>query len=425
MANKLDKVKDEELLFIHTPTGIYYLRKRDKVSDTHISLKTTKIGVARGLRDDYLAARRARALGLAAPEPVKEEPKKEPPPPATVRDCLTRYKEDQYPDKRGNARGNGKHLTSETASVLKLDEFFGEVAVNTLSQNVLDNYHTHRCKQVNPKCDKESWDQGHRTTDLELVCLSNALNWAVRKEMIKQNPIASRIKYHQPSQARHAKEVAPQNCEELHAIVSEIFKNPRSASLGWQALYEANSGQRTEETLGLRMDAGPDEPGSIVGDSIRVRRAAKADRENPYCHIHPGLKVLLKAHRNWHKTQYPKSPWYFPGRANGGCKPASKCALTKLLAKLHEAGRIPRKITSHGMRGFFVLVRRSWGIGDSQIAWEINQIGGVQTLQQSYGGIPPHWVSGEGPKLRWLPKKPCWESLKRRQGRGGNTSGCH
>ena len=76
MANKLQKVEGEDLLFIHPPTKIYYLRKRDKVSDTHVSLKTTKISVARGLRDDYVAARRARALGLAAPEPPpKEKPK--------------------------------------------------------------------------------------------------------------------------------------------------------------------------------------------------------------------------------------------------------------------------------------------------------------------------------------------------------------
>jgi hypothetical protein len=110
VANKLKKIKGEKLLFFHKPTKSYYLRKRDKDSDTHVSLKTTKIGVARGLRDDYVAARRTRALGLAAPEPVKEEPRKDPPPPVTVRDCLNRYKEDGYPDKRGNARGNGKHL---------------------------------------------------------------------------------------------------------------------------------------------------------------------------------------------------------------------------------------------------------------------------------------------------------------------------
>jgi len=53
-----------------------------------------------------------------------------------------------------------------------------------------------------------------RKHDLELNCLSNA------------------------------KEVAPQSAEELHSIVTEMFKDIRSESLGWQALYEAYSGHR-------------------------------------------------------------------------------------------------------------------------------------------------------------------------------------
>ena len=410
MANKLQKVAGEPLLYLNPVSRVYFLRKHDAQRDTHVSLKTTKIGVARSLRDDYVGALRMRALGLAVPE-TKPEPEA-PAPIITIRDVLTRYKEDGYPDKKGNKRVEGRHLEQEEASVLKLDAWFGERVWDTINQNILDQYHDHRRKQVNPQEDKNAWDQGHRTTDLEINCLSNAINWCVRKEMIKYNPIARKVKYHTPSKARHAKEVAPQSAEELHAIVAEMFKDMRSESLGWQALYEAYSGQRTEEALGLRKDAGPDEPGSVMGDSLRVRRAEKADRENPYCHIHPGLKVMLKAHRKWHKNRYPKSPWYFPGKEIDAGKPVSKGALTRTLDRLFKAGRVKRKITSHGMRGFYVLVRRSWRIGDPQIAWEINQTGGVQTLQQSYGGIPPHWLQGKGPKLKWLPKgKPAWSAL--------------
>lgn len=66
-------------------------------------------------------------------------------------------------------------------------------------------------------------------------------------------------------------------------------------------------------------------------------------------------------------------------------------SLTRLLEDLLAEGRIKRKLTSHGMRGGYVLVRRSWGILNSQIAWEGNQIGGVKTLERSYDGVPPHW----------------------------------
>ena len=124
------------------------------------------------------------------------------------------------------------------------------------------------------------------------------------------------------------------------------------------------------------------------------------------------MKALLKAHKKWHKKRYPTSPWHFPGRKKIGGKPVSNEALTKLLERLYNQGRLKRKYTSHGLRAFYVLVRRSWGILDSQIAWEINQISGTQTLQTAYGGVPPHWIDGKGPKLPWLPKgKPAWSAL--------------
>ena len=77
-------------------------------------------------------------------------------------------------------------------------------------------------------------------------------------------------------------------------------------------------------------------------------------------------------------------------------------------------GRITKKLTSHGDRAFYVLVRRSNGIHDSQIAAELNQIGGLETLRTSYGVVPSHWLEGRGPKLKWLPadkKDYAWSAL--------------
>jgi hypothetical protein len=72
MANKLQKVEGEPLLYLNPVSRIYFLRKHDAQRDTHVSLKTTKIGAARQLRDDYVGALRMRALGLAVPETKKE-----------------------------------------------------------------------------------------------------------------------------------------------------------------------------------------------------------------------------------------------------------------------------------------------------------------------------------------------------------------
>jgi hypothetical protein len=49
---------------------------------------------------------------------------------------------------------------------------------------------------------------------------------------------------------------------------------------------------------------------------------------------------------------------------------------------------------------------------DSQIAWEIGHTSGGATLAEVYGGAPPHWLAGDGPKMSWLPSgKPAWSVL--------------
>lgn len=253
---------------------------------------------------------------------------------------------------------------------------------------------------------------GHRSIDLELNTLNNAMKWAVRKQLIKVNPVAERVSYYSPNQARHCKDVAPISADDLHATARLLFADRRSESLAWQALFEALTGLRTNETLALRRDATPNEPGWITedGGSLCVRRSKKAGRENPFVEVHEGLKMLLAAHRSWHQVRHPDSPWFFPGRDSKS--QLTKCALTHGLTRLYREKAIARKLTSHGLRAFYVLVRRSNGISDTQIAWEINHIGGVGTLEKSYGGVPQHWRDGKAPRLSWFPQgPPAWQSV--------------
>jgi hypothetical protein len=92
VSSVYDKVQDERYLYKHA-NGIYYLRKQNQgEKDTHVSLGTTLIKVARELRDDYLAVRRTRKLGIAAPEPKPEQIKDEAVPThAIMSDLLTRW----------------------------------------------------------------------------------------------------------------------------------------------------------------------------------------------------------------------------------------------------------------------------------------------------------------------------------------------
>ena len=75
---------------------------------------------------------------------------------------------------------------------------------------------------------------------------------------------------------------------------------------------------------------------------------------------------------------------------------------------------IGRKVTSHGMRAFYVLVRRSWGIQDGVIAVELGIGSGPELIARTYGAVPANWRNGGGPRLSWLPTgEPAWAKLAR------------
>jgi len=75
---------------------------------------------------------------------------------------------------------------------------------------------------------------------------------------------------------------------------------------------------------------------------------------------------------------------------------------------------LDKQLTSHGARSFYVWARRSQGVSDSQIAFELNQVGGVKTLEQVYGRVPKHWQDPtKRPNFSWIPKcEYAWTVIK-------------
>jgi len=400
----LRKMPGERGLYLNPESGTYFIRIQTGGRDTFQSLETTRKAEAKKRIYERRGAKAASRLGMGIVDPDKPKAA-----PVTVAEVINAYKAAGFPDRKGKPRPEGRHIRCETDACETLLSYFkGGQLAEYLRPMALDDYHDWRVEGV-------SKGDGHRTTDLELNTLANALQYAVRRELIKVNPLAGRVRYHSSTNARHAKAMAPSDTEELHEIVGHLFAERRSEVLGWQAMFEAQTGLRTNEALTLRMDARPDEPGGLTADggSLCVRRSKKSGRENPYVQVHAGLRQLLDAHKAWHAQRYPKSSWYFPGRDRDADQSADKSVLTKALARLHKTKLVKKKITSHGLRAFYVMVRRSNGISDSQIAWEINHIGGVSTLESVYGAVPPHWLDGNGPKLGWIPKSaPAWSKIK-------------
>ena len=135
---------------------------------------------------------------------------------------------------------------------------------------------------------------------------------------------------------------------------------------------------------------------------------------NPFATNNPGLEATLAAWRRWKDRRFPSSPWYFPSAHTPG-QPLNKSALAHGLLRLQRPNKRKRgkaippmldhKVTSHGLRAFYVTMRRSHGVLDSQIAFEIGHTSGGQTLARVYGGVPPAWLEGKAPKFDWLPSE--------------------
>jgi len=422
--------------------GRKYIRpKQANGQRPYLSLGTTSIETAIKMRDTRRVAKLAAKRGIAlAPEEAAKKAA------VTVAIVVKTYDEAGCPNRKGVARRAGKHLGAESVRCKTLLKYFNtDKPAEDLVQNDIDGYKDWRVAKVIEK-EKEAAKRkgiedyepdpsaGLRTVDLDLNCLNNAMRWAVRKQLLTANPIGARDRYYTASDATHCREFAPSDANELHTVSGVLMSSRRSETLGWQLLFEGMTGLRTEETVTLRVDARPDEPGGLTSDggSMCVRRAEKSKKYNNYVQVHEGLKFVMKAHRIWHEQRYPLSPYYFPGRDKKALGHINKSVLTKALDRLYQVyvkfreheldlKKLPdqpyltKKYTSHGAgRAFYVLVRRSRGISDSQIAFELNQIGGVSTLEQVYGLPPEHWKNGNAPELSWIPKgEPAWSKIKK------------
>jgi integrase len=244
--------------------------------------------------------------------------------------------------------------------------------------------------------------------DRELNTLNTACRWAARCELIKVNPLRDRPKYQKSTAVKHCREYMPRSADELHEAAALLFQHPHSVVLGFQMLAEAYSGLRTKEVL----QWGQDHFGTTTpeGDYLNVWRCKGQHANNPYCRVHPGMKALLEAHDAWKKVNYPDSPEFFPSHCGGT---VSKGALARALRRIRK--NLKRKLTSHGMRAFYVLIRRSQGASDEQIADEIGHSSNGACIKTTYGGSPEEWRSGKAPNFSWLPTKVpvAWAELQK------------
>lgn len=246
-----------------------------------------------------------------------------------------------------------------------------------------------------------------RSVDKSLSKLSALLTWAVRREIIKTNPIRTKVKYRNSDDVIHCTAHQPRSDEELHQLGRYFLEGSRVATeaLGWQMLFEAYTGCRTGEILAMRMDAREEEPGFVnwALGSLYIKRLKHGI--NPFVLLEQKAGIaplvdLVKAHRAWHRARFGgRSPWYFPNRDKTG--PAHKNSLCHGLARATAELNLPKR-TSHGLRAFYVRTARSLGHDDTEISIRLGHRSGTDLVQKTYGVAEPNW-RGKGLQ-DWLPE---------------------
>lgn len=429
--------------YVQVETGIYRYKDLDDEISYHerpwiIGRNGQPVRTYRALGFDFTKQQnlnnarteynRRRTEVAAGRNPYEAKKREAAPTKLTVEAVIRKYVENRYPNRYLKPR-TGRTLEGEKSNCETILEYCGldqpwhNKLWDAITPKSWDDYHTWRLAQING--DDEEGDEvkgdgidlepeeprGDRAVDLERNTLNNAYKYALRKELITSNQVKDFPKFRPTTAVRHCREFKPENAKELHAIALLLFLSGRE-ELAWQLLLEAYTGLRTSEVLMLRKDAKPGEPGYIdEQDNMFVRRLKGGI--NPFVHVHDGLKALLKAHAVWHALKHPNNPYFIPGKQAG--QPMKRRALAHALWQLRS--KIGRTIRSHGMRAFYVLIRRSWGIDDGVIAVELGQGSGAGLIATTYGDVPANWRNGGGPKLSWLPADPAkyaWAELEKK-----------
>lgn len=379
-------------IYRHNPTGALYERS-GAGGKIFCRLVSHKVSDAREELIEVRARRGRIERGIdRAPDDKNDQ---------TVTKVIGSYLAADCPD-RNNAARITKTQSEEKRRCKILLGFFSREKVRDLGSDLCSAFADWRMRRVKKGC------SGRKTIDDELITLGNALEFSGHSRSM----IRDRRKYYQSSKARKSRDCAPDGGDELHDIVAKIFQwEKRRAVLGWQALFEAFTGCRTSEVICWRMDTqSRGEPGFIENNKwLWLHRAKKG--VNPWVSLdgRTELLELIKAHHEWHQTYVGDSKWWFPSAIGKGDSHVSPFALTHKLGAMHSCGDIRKKITSHGMRAFYVLVRRSQGVSDGQIAAEIGDRT-VSLIETTYGAVPDNWRGGN--QVSFMPSgRPAWESI--------------
>lgn len=367
---------------------IYYFRDQSGGRDRWVSLKTKSKKKALDYLDQVNRQRTLEKLGLAAPAPLMSRL-------LSLGELIGFFVNAGCPKSSGKPR-TPSNLQSTKLYCAKLVGHLGGSRINDMNASLWNEYCEKRIRE----------GAGDATIDKEFQTLRSVFIHAAQHPNTTgiTDPPAMRWvrKRYAAKDAQHCRDFQPDNADELHEIASHwITGPPKLATPGWLVLFQAMIGQRISELLRLRMDAGTIKtPGFDDGENLWLYRSVTTKGTASFSVIHSALREVMTKHREWHSQTYPDSPWYFPSsQANGKVHLQARRVIYVLARWSRLDGR---KRTTHGMRSYYVNVRRSQGEIDAKIALEIGHRS-TNLIVSTYGEVLPV-------KIGWEPEgKKAWE----------------
>lgn len=393
-------------IYIDTVSKTYHWRPVVNGKRTSKAFGTTQIGQARLLYAEILDKQRRVDQGLV---PKQEEKTR-----LLITEALLDYEKSGYSSFIRDAfkKPGDKHIVTEKLSVVHLKEGFAKTYADELDRAKLVEYKTWRVKDCKKISHVEEDQQGARAVDLDINTLSKSLEWAVHgTKKLMVNPIKPcPVRFYDKGRARHAKDACPGSSEEFWKVGECLFEKPKSGPsgevLGWVWMFLGTTGMRTEEGVELKRDASGIAESGFIQKAQRLIYSVpgkKKGKTKAY-YLRDEALIVMEAMERWAERVRPRSPFYFPAQGRGRGHIGLQ-SLNHRLDELFESGKIETKLIGHGARAFFVMVLRTLGIPDQQIALIINQSGGTKTLEESYGANP--FGAHQGKKVKpmlFLPK---------------------
>ncbi len=283
-------------------------------------------------------------------------------------------------------------ITNERACLKVVRAYFGRMQAAAVTLADCDKYRDWRlsggffadCGTDEQRKKMARMKKGTRSVDLELTILGNVFHLAVRRGVLKSNPLAGRGRYSVAEDIRHCREVAP-TPESLRQI--EYWLRARN-ELGVADLvcFLAFSGLRIGEALALDWEA--------VDWSESVLHVQREKRGiTPWVPILPEMEALLRDMRK-RATSHLLFPSPFdPSTARDGS--AVRHRLTAACRSLGIG-----HVTPHGLRSFFVTQARESGLSDAEIAMLIGDKTGPAIIAHTYGDVRPDHLLKQAQRIR-------------------------